>query len=264
LYVDGVVHTGEVAAVFTPVAGQLVVPVSLKIRLIPSAGSHTFAIRSYVNAGTGSVYCGSGGAGASTPAHIRVSKIVQATQWPAVTTGTIICTSTTRPASPFEGQTVYETDTKRTLTYDGTGWYRFNQVVSDTGNLTSTFTTSATHTTPQTITGMSLTPSFGANRKLRFEAELNIYPSGGQQAMNVTFFRGSTQLARCVYPTTMVDAAVSAYVTPSFIYDTASTSGSDTFTCRLSAWSSNTAVSTFANGSVNAYNRFLISDIGPA
>jgi hypothetical protein len=47
---------------------------------------------------------------------------VQATQWPAVTTGTIICTSTTRPASPFVGQKIYETDTKKELTYDGASW----------------------------------------------------------------------------------------------------------------------------------------------
>ena len=35
---------------------------------------------------------------------------------------TIICTSGTRPASPFAGQQIYETDTKKELTYDGTSW----------------------------------------------------------------------------------------------------------------------------------------------
>lgn len=33
-----------------------------------------------------------------------------------------VCTSTTRPASPFEGQYIYETDTNRTLVYDGGAW----------------------------------------------------------------------------------------------------------------------------------------------
>ena len=33
-----------------------------------------------------------------------------------------VCTSTTRPASPFEGQVIYETDTKNTLTYNGSAW----------------------------------------------------------------------------------------------------------------------------------------------
>jgi hypothetical protein len=33
-----------------------------------------------------------------------------------------VCTSSTRPASPFEGQAIYETDTKNTLTYNGSAW----------------------------------------------------------------------------------------------------------------------------------------------
>lgn len=34
----------------------------------------------------------------------------------------IVCTSTTRPASPVEGMTIYETDTDFLLAYDGTAW----------------------------------------------------------------------------------------------------------------------------------------------
>jgi hypothetical protein len=34
----------------------------------------------------------------------------------------IVCTSTTRPASPNEGMTIYETDTDRYRTYSGTAW----------------------------------------------------------------------------------------------------------------------------------------------
>ena len=33
-----------------------------------------------------------------------------------------VCTSSTRPASPYDGQVIYETDTDRTLVYNGTGW----------------------------------------------------------------------------------------------------------------------------------------------
>ncbi|GAV21621.1 phage tail-collar fiber domain-containing protein [Carboxydothermus pertinax] len=34
----------------------------------------------------------------------------------------LICTSTTRPANPVEGQHIYETDTDKTLKWDGTQW----------------------------------------------------------------------------------------------------------------------------------------------
>jgi hypothetical protein len=92
-------------------------------RLVLSAGSHTVRVVGWLGgAGTATLYASNGTSGNDNPAFLRVSKIVSATQWPAVTTGTIICTSTTRPASPFEGQTIYETDTKRSWTRVGTQW----------------------------------------------------------------------------------------------------------------------------------------------
>lgn len=36
--------------------------------------------------------------------------------------GATICTSTTRPASPYGGQTIYETDTKNTYVRSGASW----------------------------------------------------------------------------------------------------------------------------------------------
>jgi hypothetical protein len=33
-----------------------------------------------------------------------------------------VCTSSTRPASPYDGQVIYETDTDKALVYNGIGW----------------------------------------------------------------------------------------------------------------------------------------------
>jgi len=43
-----------------------------------------------------------------------------------------LCTSSTRPANPFEGQVIYESDTNRTLVYDNSAWLVIadNQVLS--------------------------------------------------------------------------------------------------------------------------------------
>ena len=117
-------------------------PVQLQYRLTPSAGSHTYQVKAISSLSSSQqVRAGSGGTGspAYSPAFLRVSKIVQATQWPAVTTGTIICTSSTRPASPFEGQTIYETDTDFTYTYNGSTW-------TLTGTLGSGFVTASSTT----------------------------------------------------------------------------------------------------------------------
>lgn len=102
-------------------------PIHLTARLTPSAGSHTFGVKAYTSSGSGTINSNLTGVTGSAPAFLRVSKIVQATQWPAVTTGTIICTSSTRPGSPFEGQTIYETDTKKELTYTGAAWTESKQ-----------------------------------------------------------------------------------------------------------------------------------------
>jgi len=96
-------------------------PTHLSRRLTPTAGSHTYGIKWWVNTGTGNIGAGSGGTGIS-PAFLRVSKIVQAQQWPAVTTGTIICTSATRPSAPFVGQQIYETDTSLNYQWTGAAW----------------------------------------------------------------------------------------------------------------------------------------------
>ena len=59
--------------------------------------------------------------------NIRVGLFNLMRKSPEVTTGTIICTSSTRPASPFEGQTIYETDTDKELTWSGSAWVVTNR-----------------------------------------------------------------------------------------------------------------------------------------
>lgn len=44
-----------------------------------------------------------------------------------------VCTSSTRPASPFEGQVIYETDTNQTLTYSGSAWVMVNDLDAPPG-----------------------------------------------------------------------------------------------------------------------------------
>lgn len=50
----------------------------------------------------------------------------------------IQCTSSTRPSSPHEGMTVYETDTNRYMGYSGSVWTPISQSSSNTFTMTST------------------------------------------------------------------------------------------------------------------------------
>lgn len=45
----------------------------------------------------------------------------------------IVCASTTRPSSPFEGQEIYETDSQKTLVYDGANWIETSDLDSTDG-----------------------------------------------------------------------------------------------------------------------------------
>jgi hypothetical protein len=44
-----------------------------------------------------------------------------------------VCTSTTRPTAPFNGQVIYETDTKQTLVWQGSAWVMLTDADSPPG-----------------------------------------------------------------------------------------------------------------------------------
>ena len=59
-----------------------------------------------------------------------------------------VCTSSTRPATPYEGQMIYETDTDKVLVWNGSAWVIPNSPAQNPTGLeyitTKTFTTTAT------------------------------------------------------------------------------------------------------------------------
>jgi len=148
LKVDGSVEEERLGVVGNVASGYgSLTPIKLSHRMTPSAGSHTFRVGGWVSNAARSGYIGGGSP--YPPAWIRVSKIVEATQWPAVTTGTIICTSSTRPASPFEGQKIYETDTSREYLWDGSAWVQANDYGQwQTWTPTLTQNTTLTYSSP--------------------------------------------------------------------------------------------------------------------
>ena len=160
LWQDGAEHTRywgrRQADAAQPTGGAM----SLKYRVTPSAGTHTFGVKAVNTAGVtrpGGVNAGAGGASVA-PAFLRVSKIVQATQWPAVTTGTIICTSSTRPSAPFEGQEIYETDTDLEQRWTGSAWVVSGSTGTSFLSASSTTTVAAASTITYTQASITLTP----------------------------------------------------------------------------------------------------------
>ena len=79
-----------------------------------------------------------------------------------------ICTSSTRPASPYEGQAIYETDTDKVLVYNGTAWYpNWNTAWGYVAQATLA-TSIAYITAAQDV--LSITFTSVANRRYRYTA----------------------------------------------------------------------------------------------
>lgn len=79
--------------------------------------------------------------------------------------GVVICTSSTRPGTPWTGQIVYETDTNSFQVWNGTAWASATFVESVTPTNTVTFT-NKTLTSPHettTVTGTAATGTIAYN-----------------------------------------------------------------------------------------------------
>ena len=233
-------------------------PCSAQLRFTPTAGSHTATIKAVSVGANVTVTCASSN---WTPAFLRVSKIVRATQWPAVTTGTIICTSTTRPASPFEGQEIYETDTKKKMTYNGSGWYAFNQVIARATS-TSAYTSTGTHTSPQDV-GLSASVSYGANRLFRVTLHERPYVPGGANTVMERLTDGTTVFA--LFPHGQNDLSTGFAPAKTNVFTFAGPSTSGTATWKMQAYGGlNTQWVLYYSGGDGNPRQFTIEDIGPA
>jgi hypothetical protein len=55
-------------------AAAIIMPVSGRLRFTPTSGSHTFSVRAWVDAGSGTIRAGDGGSGADSPAALRITR----------------------------------------------------------------------------------------------------------------------------------------------------------------------------------------------
>lgn len=159
-----------------------------------------------------------------------------------------VCTSSTRPASPFEGQVIYETDTDLVQVYNGSGWYSLGRVVPSTSGTvlqvvsthkTDTFTT--TSTTYTDITGLSatITPT-STNSKIFVMSHL-MGDTSAAEATTVQLVRGSTAIGnaaasgnRTVSMTTVSTFETNRPSSTSFFYlDSPSTTSSTTYKVQI-------------------------------
>jgi hypothetical protein len=178
-----------------------------------------------------------------------------------------VCTSSTRPASPYQGQAIYETDTNKLLIWNGTAWNPPSNMpwgVLGVSTLTTLFNTSAPHTTAQDE-GLSASITYGANRRLRVTLSVRPYVPGGANFVTYKLLRGSTEIKNWGLGQNDLSTFMAPTKTLMAVITTPSTAATETFKLQIVA-TTNTQVSSYAAPDVggDGGRQMVIEDIGPA
>jgi hypothetical protein len=167
----------------------------------------------------------------------------------------VIDNTAARPASPYEGQVIYQKDTDEVLAYNGTAWTRptnmpwgvMAYMVSSTNPTVSTTTTD--------VTGVSVTWTAVANRLYRITFEG--FVGCGTSSQNQFFF---TDSSNNILDSWYHDIGAGQFASLCLVQILTSTAGSRTVKLRATT---SAGTMTFYGTSGRAFT-FVVEDIGPA
>lgn len=113
-----------------------------------------------------------------------------------------VCTSSTRPASPFEGQMIYETDTDILAIWNGSAWRQLAAATKTGSVLQVVNATYSTQTSTTSSTGIAtgltatITPTSTSSKILVTVCQNGLYTSGGTVGMRVDLLKNGSQYAK--------------------------------------------------------------------
>lgn len=174
----------------------------------------------------------------------------------------VIDNTAARPASPFEGQVIFQKDTDQLLVWDGTAWVEFSSALTKAPRGVMIFSTKITTDTGSTLntetTIASGTFTAVANRLYRMtysESELTSSAASGSAAL-MLIKDGTTQIQA-----SYVSIGTSEYMAQTITVTTTLSAGSHTLNARLvrAAPITLTASRSATNPAV-----FTVEDIGAA
>ncbi len=174
-----------------------------------------------------------------------------------------VCTSTTRPASPYEGQMIYETDTDKVLVWNGSAWYAnwnvaWGQVGYATNSTDYTLTTSAV-----IATGMTVTFTAIANRNYKITYyEPQVQTSSVINSTSRTQIR-LTNAAGTLYNQTITQTVAAAQMNATLTCIHVGTFIAGSITIVGCALTSSTSAAPVL-GRTNQPSILFVEDIGPA
>ena len=171
-----------------------------------------------------------------------------------------VCTSSTRPAVPFEGQMIYETDTDKVLVYNGSAWYPNWNLPWGVQNLVTVTTADATITAEEVqITGGSFTAV--ANRYYKvtyFEPDPYSVTATGWVYMRIRLTNLTGTLKQGAYAQLPVSGVTNQTMTCSWVGTLSA--GTTNFVGTMAS-----QTGTAACDRTSTYSAYLlVEDIGPA
>ena len=170
---------------------------------------------------------------------------------------TIICTSSTRPSSPFAGQQIYETDTSKSLIYSGSVWQPpWNTAWGSVAAPATWAGNSITSTSTADTTLASVTFVAVAGRRYRTSWIFDTYCGAGY-GVNVKVKNGATLIASVAY-VGGVPAHANANLDGSYVI-----SGISAGSCTINLTGNSSTATLTYYGSIVA-GQFAIEDVGPA
>jgi len=111
-----------------------------------------------------------------------------------------VCTSSTRPTAPYEGQQIYETDTDKLLVWNGSAWKQIPSAATAGAVLqvvygsTASQITSASTTPVDTTLTATITPQSASNKVLVCVEQNGLLKITNDTWITLNTFRGSTNI----------------------------------------------------------------------
>lgn len=174
----------------------------------------------------------------------------------------VVDSAATRPASPFEGQAIYQKDTDEVLYYNGTSWSRpWNMPWGLAG--VATKTTSQSFSTLTDMDGLTTTFSAVAGRSYKATFSGNFFNSLSSAILTV-YLTDSTGATSYMEISNSTTSAAYPYFSVSFAtVITGLTAGTQTLKIRAVSSSTNTTLYGTATRAAYAA-KLVIEDIGSA
>lgn len=173
-----------------------------------------------------------------------------------------VCTTATRPASPYTGQMIYDTTVATTLVWNGTAWIGgAGKVLQVVNAQTSTRVNTTTTTFVTTGLTATITPTSTTSKILVTVAQSGCGKEGSDAQLSLRLYRGASSILTFEAYGAATGTSASNYIggCGCTYLDSPATTSATTYTTYQNSVSNNSLTSTQANSATSTITLMEIS-----